>query len=83
MDCPTRKETLINVFLNVQEGSDINYISLAIKECAKTLMEELPSFEPIIKGTDMIKDKLEDQCWVWAKSGGGPDELYSVSRSPA
>ena len=58
------------MFLNVQEGPDINYISLAIKECAKTLMEELPSFEPIIKGTDMMKDKLGDQCWVRAKSGG-------------
>lgn len=68
--CPTSGEALIHGFSNVQEGPGINNVSLAAKGRAKTLTEELPHPESITKGSEVIKDKLEDRCWVWAKPAG-------------
>ena len=62
---------LIDGPLNVQEGLDINKVSLAEKRYVQPMTEEQPNLESIIKGTNMIKDRLEDQCWVWAKSASG------------
>lgn len=69
-DCLTWGEALSNGPLHRQEGPRIHSISLAVKECAE-LTEQLPDLEPIIKGTDMTKVRLGDQCWVWAKPPGG------------
>lgn len=70
-DCPTWRETLTHRLSNIQEERDVNKVGLTVNGHAERSTEGLPDLESIIKGTDMIRDKLEDQYWVWAKSAGG------------